>query len=78
MKIVDREGLPDFPHLWAAEVTTPQGIWRTPQPMPFREIREMLLSMGLDKDEIGKAETKGYVEHAESIYRGVEKNIYRS
>ncbi len=69
MKIVDQ----GYDHLWTAEATTPEGTWRSPQPMPLRELRGILISMGLDKDEIFKAETKAYVENANSTYRRVEK-----
>ncbi len=69
MTIVDGENLDQ----WTAEVTTPQETWKSPHPMPHRELNGILLSMGLDKDEILNAEVKAYVEHADSNYRRAEK-----
>ncbi|MDW5562958.1 MAG: hypothetical protein SA339_07000 [Methanomassiliicoccus sp.] len=70
MKIVEWK---DDHYLWTAEVTTPQGIWRTPQPTHPRELNQMLLSMGVDKDEIFNARTKAFTEDAEITYRRLEK-----
>ena len=69
LKIVNQ----DVPYLWTAEVTPPQGNWRSPQPMPWRELDQILTSMGFDKDELMNARIKAYVEHAETTYRRVEK-----
>ncbi|WP_019178327.1 hypothetical protein [Methanomassiliicoccus luminyensis] len=69
IKIVDGENL----DLWVAEVTPPQGNWRSPQPMPWRELDQILTSMGFDKDELMNARIEAYVEDSESAYRRLEK-----
>lgn len=70
--LIMKNGDRDSDYQWTAEVTTSQGTWRSPPTMPYRELRWKLLFMGINKDEIQKAEIKAYVEKAEFHYRRLE------
>ncbi len=62
-------------NLYAAEVTPPQGNWKSPHPMPSDELGRKLLSIGCDPAEIRRSLleagvqpfTSEYHEHAERI-----------
>lgn len=63
IKIV-REG-----DLYAAEVTPPQGTWRSPRPMPNDELGRKLLSIGCDPVDIRRALVEAGVQPFTHEYR---------
>jgi hypothetical protein len=55
--------------LYTAEVTPPQGSWKSPHPMPNDELGRKLLSMGCDPVEIRHALLEAGVHPFSSWYR---------